>query len=89
MAVCLAGIVGLFAFIGSHQPLIIQLQPLVKCNHSAQEFGSGLKRLDPGTVNLPIRIGDCEACQAQNELSRRSRMVIWLKKPKPAPTVDR
>ncbi|MBV6457576.1 MAG: hypothetical protein HONBIEJF_00689 [Fimbriimonadaceae bacterium] len=85
MGIYLAGVL---AFLGSHQPMVIQLVPPVACNHSAQEFGNGLKRLDPGTVNLPIRIGDCEACQLQNELSRRSRLVTWLKKRRVAPTVE-
>lgn len=89
MAYCLAGIAGVMAFLGSHQPLVLDLKPQVKCNHSAQEFGGGLMRLDPGTVNLPIRIGDCEECRTQNEFNRRSRTVIWLKRAKRAPTVER
>ena len=59
-ALCIA--IHALGFVGTHQPFTIDLNPRPVCNHGATEFGGGLKRLDPGTVNLPIFVGPCPTC---------------------------
>lgn len=71
-AICIA--LRTIGFVGTHQPVTIDLTQAPVCNHGAAEFGGGLKRLDPGTVNLPIWVGQCPTCEQRP----RNLVTVWF-----------
>jgi hypothetical protein len=49
-------------------------------------MGHGVKRLDPGTVNLPIWVGECPMCKPKPPFSLPPRsagsvLKMWIKNP--------
>lgn len=69
------------AYFQQNVPIVIRL-PDPTMTRSGQEYGPGVKRLDPGTVNLPF--GADGAVNGRAGTVRPQVLIIWIKKqPRP------
>lgn len=63
----------LLTFLATHRPMVVDLSPPPPSVVTGPEYGPGVKRLDPGTVNLPIRVSVAPTTRPKKGI------VIWMK----------
>lgn len=81
MGASLASVVFLLKFLAGHQPLTLTFPDPVVCPHTVPHYGPGVQRGDPGTVNLPLWVGDCPVCgSSSNAGPLPTRFTFWVKK---------
>ncbi|MBS1713795.1 MAG: hypothetical protein JST30_05605 [Armatimonadetes bacterium] len=68
-------IVPILTFLATHRPVVVTWPPEAQSVVRGSEYGPGVKRLDPGTVNLPLTVGPTP-CGAS---LRRQSTVFWFK----------